>query len=100
VYFSKIIITIIKPRRIRGAGLLACMGELKNAFKIVVGKPEMKRPLGRSRRRSEDNIKVDNIRIESASVSGFLWLGMRSSCGLLSMWLWKFWFHKGEDYIK
>jgi hypothetical protein len=38
---------------------IACMGEMRNAYKILVGKPEGKRPLGRPRQRWEDNIRMD-----------------------------------------
>jgi hypothetical protein len=47
-------IRMIKSRRMRWAGRVACMGEKRNAYRILVGKPEGKRPLGRSRRRWED----------------------------------------------
>jgi hypothetical protein len=50
------IIRIIKSRRMRWAGHVARMGEKRNAYRILVGKPEGKRPLGRPRRRWEDNI--------------------------------------------
>jgi hypothetical protein len=50
---------MIKPRRMRWAGHVACMGEKRNAYRILVGKPEGRRPLGRPRRRWVDNIKVD-----------------------------------------
>jgi hypothetical protein len=40
---------MIKPRRMRWAGHVARMGEKKSAYKILVGKPEEKRPLGRPR---------------------------------------------------
>jgi hypothetical protein len=43
----------------RWAGHLARMGEKRNAYRILVGKPEGKRPLGRPRRRWVDNIKMD-----------------------------------------
>jgi hypothetical protein len=46
-----IIITIIKSRRMRWAGHVARLGEKRNAYRILVGKPEEKRPLGRPRRR-------------------------------------------------
>jgi hypothetical protein len=58
LYSSSTIIRIIKPRRMRSAGHVARMGE-KNAYRILVGKPEGKRPLGRPRRRWADNIKMD-----------------------------------------
>jgi hypothetical protein len=50
---------MIKSRRIRWAGHVARMGETKNAYRILVGKPEGKRPLGRPRRRWVDDIKMD-----------------------------------------
>jgi hypothetical protein len=53
------IIRIIKSRRIRWAGHIALIGEKRNADRILVGKPEGKRPLGRPRCRWEDNIKMD-----------------------------------------
>jgi hypothetical protein len=59
LYCSPSIITIIKSRRMRWAGNVARMGEKRNAYRILVGKPEGKRPLGRPRRRWEDNIKMD-----------------------------------------
>jgi hypothetical protein len=51
LYSSPNIITMIKSRRMRWAGFVARMGEIGNAYRILVGKPEGKRPLGRSRRR-------------------------------------------------
>jgi hypothetical protein len=50
---------MIKSRRMRWAGHVARMGEKRNANRILVGKPEGKRPLGRLRRRWVDNIKMD-----------------------------------------
>ncbi|KAJ4448479.1 hypothetical protein ANN_10495 [Periplaneta americana] len=46
-------------RRLRWAGHVARMGESRNAYRVLVGRPEGKRPLGRPRRRWEDNIKMD-----------------------------------------
>ena len=43
----------------RWAGLVACMGEDRGVHSVLVGKPEGKRPLGRPRRRWENNIKID-----------------------------------------
>ena len=43
----------------RWAGNVACLGEGRGVYKFLVGKPEGKRPLGRSRRGWEDNIKMD-----------------------------------------
>jgi hypothetical protein len=50
---------MIKSRRMRWAGHVARMGETRNAYRILVGKPEGKRILGRPRRRWVDNIKID-----------------------------------------
>jgi hypothetical protein len=53
------IIRIIKSRRIRWAGHVARIGAKGNAYRILLGKPEGKRPLRRPNRRWEDNIKMD-----------------------------------------
>jgi hypothetical protein len=50
---------MIKSRRMRWAGHVARMGETRNAYRILVGKLEGKRLLGRPRRRWVDNIKMD-----------------------------------------
>jgi hypothetical protein len=49
---------MIKSRKTRWAGYVGCMGEKRNAYRILVGKPVGKIPLGRPRRRREDNIKM------------------------------------------
>jgi hypothetical protein len=59
LYSSQSIIRIIKSKRMRLARHAARMGEKKNAYRLLVGKPEGKRPLGRPRRRWVDNIKMD-----------------------------------------
>jgi hypothetical protein len=64
LYYSPNIISMIKSRRMRWAGHLARMGDTRSAERIVVGKPEGKRPLGRPRRRWVDNIKMDLGEIE------------------------------------
>ena len=53
------IVWVIKSRRMRWAGHVAPMGERRDVYRVLVGKPERKRPLGRSRHRWEDNIKMD-----------------------------------------
>jgi hypothetical protein len=58
LYSSPSIIRIIKSRRMRWAGHKARMGEKRNVYRLLVGKPEGKRPLGRPRRRWIDNIKL------------------------------------------
>jgi hypothetical protein len=59
LYSSPSIIRIIKSRRMRWAGHVARMGEKRNAYRILVGKPKGKGPLGRPRRRWVDNIRMD-----------------------------------------
>jgi hypothetical protein len=59
LYSSPGIIRTIKSRRMRWAGHVARMGEKRNAYRILVGKPEERRPLGRPRCRWVDNIKMD-----------------------------------------
>jgi hypothetical protein len=49
----------MKSRRMRWTGLVARMGEGRGVYRILVGKPEGKRPLGRPRRRWEENVKMD-----------------------------------------
>jgi hypothetical protein len=63
LYSSPSIIRIIKSRRMRWAGHVARMGENRNVYRLLVGKPEGKRPLGRPRRRWIDNIKMDLLAI-------------------------------------
>jgi hypothetical protein len=53
------IVRVVKSRRTRWAGHVARMGEEREVHRVLVGKPEGKRPLGRPRRRWEDNIKMD-----------------------------------------
>jgi hypothetical protein len=59
LYSSPNIIRVIKSKRLRWAGHMARMGEWRGAYRALVGKPEGRRPLGRPRRRWEDNIKMD-----------------------------------------
>jgi hypothetical protein len=58
LYSSPNIIRVIKSRRMRWAGHVARMGEEGGAYRILVGRPEGRRPPGRPRRRWEDNIKT------------------------------------------
>jgi hypothetical protein len=58
LYSSSSIIRMIKSIRMRWAGHVARMGEKSNAYRILVGKSEVKRPLGRPRHRWVDNIKM------------------------------------------
>ena len=62
---------VIKSRRMRWAGHVARMGETRGVYRILVGKPEGKRPLGRPRRRWEDNIKTG---LQEVGCGGVDWI--------------------------
>jgi hypothetical protein len=72
LYSSPRIIKSIKSRRMRGTGHVARMGGKRNVYRLFVGKPEVKRSLGRPRRRWIDNIKMDLLEIELNVVG---WIG-------------------------
>jgi hypothetical protein len=63
LYSSPSIIRIIKSRKMRWTGHVERMGEKRNVYRLLVGKPEGKRPPGRPRRRRMDNIKIDLLGI-------------------------------------
>jgi len=54
------IVRVMKSRKMRWAGHIARMGERRGLYRVLVGKPEGKRPFGRPRHRWEDNIKIDS----------------------------------------
>jgi hypothetical protein len=66
LYSSPNIVRVIKSRRMRWAGHVARMGEGRSVYMVLVGRTEGKRPLGRPRRRWEDNIKFGWLRIGSS----------------------------------
>jgi hypothetical protein len=70
LYSSPNIVRVIKSRRMRWAGHVTCMGEGRGVHGLLIWKPEVKRPLGRPRRRWEDNIKMDlrEIGIDGANL--------------------------------
>jgi hypothetical protein len=59
LYSSPNIVWVIKSRRMRWAGHVALMGEEREEYRVLVEKPERKRPMGRPRRRWVDNIRMD-----------------------------------------
>jgi hypothetical protein len=73
LYSSPSIVRVIKARRMRWAGHVVCMGEVRGAHNILVGRPEGRRPLGRPRRRWEDNIKMDLTEIGFGDVDWIHW---------------------------
>ena len=59
LYSSPNIVRVIKSRRMGWAGHVARMGEERGVYRVLVGKPEGRKPLGRPRRRWVDNIRMD-----------------------------------------
>jgi len=64
LYSSPCIVGVIKSRRMRWAEHVARVGERRGVYRVLVGKLEGKRPLGRPRRRWEDDIKMDLQEVE------------------------------------
>jgi len=73
LYPSPNIVRVIKSRRIRWAGHVARIGEERVAYRVLVGKPEGKRPLGRPRLRWVDNIRMDLQEVRFGYVD---WIGL------------------------
>jgi hypothetical protein len=71
LYSSPDIIRQIKSRRMRWAGHVACMGEGRNVCRVLVGKPEEKRPFERPWHRWEDGIKMD---LREIGLGGVEWI--------------------------
>ena len=71
MYSSPNIFRVIKSKRMRWAGHVACMWERIGVYKVLVGKPERKRPLGRPRHRWEDYIKMD---FQEVGYGGIDWI--------------------------
>jgi hypothetical protein len=69
-------IRMVKSRRMRCMGHVTCMGQVRNAYKIVGGKPEGKTPLRRPRCRWEDSFKMDLGVISYKVQFRFMWLGI------------------------
>jgi hypothetical protein len=59
------------------------MGEGRGAYRILVGRPEGRRPLGRPRRRWENNIKIDLQEVGWGAWTGLIWLRIGTGGGLL-----------------
>jgi len=78
LYASPNIITMIKSMRMTRTGHVARMGELRNEYEILVGKPKRRRQFGRPRRRWEDYIKMDH-EVTVRMWTGFILLGIGSS---------------------
>ena len=77
------IFRLIKSRRTRWAGHVARMGEWRDVYRVLVRKPEGKRPLGRPRLRWEDNIKMDLQEVGGVVGTGWSWLRIGTGGGRL-----------------
>jgi hypothetical protein len=73
LYCSPNIVRVIKSRRMRWAGHLACIGEERGVYRVLVGKPEGKRPLRIPRRRWVDNIRMD---LQEVGCGYMDWIGL------------------------
>ena len=68
------IVRVVKSRRMRWAGHVACMRQGRGVYRVLVGKPEGKSPLGRPRCRWEDTIKIDLQEVGGGVGTGWSWL--------------------------
>ena len=73
LYTSHNVVLVMKLRRIKWAGHVARMGDRRDVYRILVGKAEGKRPLGRPRRRWENNIKMD---LQEMGCGGMDWIDL------------------------
>jgi hypothetical protein len=73
LYSSSNIVRVIISRRMRWTGLVTCMEEGRGVYRVLVWRPEGKRPMGRPRHRWEDNIKID-LREIGISAANWIWL--------------------------
>jgi len=64
-------------------GACSTFGERRGVNRVLVGKPEGKRPLGRPRRRREDNIKMDHQVVGCEAMTGLIWLRIGTGGGHL-----------------
>jgi len=73
LYSSPNIVRVIKSRRMRRAGHVARMCEERGVYRVLVGKPEGRRPLGRPRQRWVDNIRMD---LQEVGCGFMDWIGL------------------------
>jgi hypothetical protein len=83
LYPSPKTVRVIKSRKIRWTGHVARMGERRGVYRVLVGKPERKRPLGRPRRKREDNIKMDLQEVRYRGMDWSSWLRIGTGGGHL-----------------
>ena len=71
LYSSPNIVRVIRSRRMRREGHVACMREMRGVYRVLVGKPEGKRPLGRHRHRWKNNIQMN---LQEVGCGGMDWI--------------------------
>jgi hypothetical protein len=81
--YSPNIIRVIKSNKLRLAGHVAHMGERRGAYKVLMRKPERRRPLRKFRRKWEDNIETDLREVGWRTSTGSIWLRLGTRGGLL-----------------
>jgi hypothetical protein len=81
LYYSPNIVRVIKSRRMRWVAHVARMGEGRGVYRVLVGRPEGKRPLGRPRRRWKNNIKIN---LREIGIDGVSWI--RLAQGRVQWW--------------
>jgi hypothetical protein len=93
------IVRVVKSRRMRWVVHVARMGEGRGMRRVLVGKPEGKKPLGRPRRRWEDNIKMDLQEVGGVVGTGRSGLGIGTGGGHLWVRYLTFGFHKCGEFL-
>ena len=73
LYSSPSVVRVIKSRRMRWAGHVACMAEGRGIYRVLVGKSEGKRPFGKPGRKWKDNIKMD---LQEVGCEGMDWIDL------------------------
>jgi len=73
LYSSPNIVRVIKSRKVKWAGHVALMGEERGVYRVLLGRSEGKRPLGRPRRRWVDNIRMD---LQELGCGYMDWIGL------------------------
>jgi hypothetical protein len=88
LYSPPNIVWVIKSRIIRRAGHVARMGEKRGVYRVLVGKPEEKRPLGRPSHRWDDNIQMD---LQEVGCGGMDWIKLVQDSALanavMNLWV-------------
>jgi hypothetical protein len=83
LYSSPNIVQVIKTRRMRWAGYVACMGERRGVYTVSVGNPQGRRPLERHSHRREYNIRMDLQEVGCGVWTGLSWLRIGTGDGHL-----------------